>query len=66
MSPYNSPTHTPPDWDPGVVDDGDYLAEGEPFEIVEAPSDQGSSYLIARFTHYALSCITFLSCCIGQ
>ncbi|KAL5969894.1 Angio-associated migratory cell protein [Taenia solium] len=39
MSPYNSPTHTP-DWDPDVADDGDYLVEGEPFEVVEAPSDQ--------------------------
>ncbi|KAH9277647.1 Angio-associated migratory cell protein [Echinococcus granulosus] len=42
MSPYNSPTHTPPDWDPGTADDEDYLVESEPFEIVEAPSDRES------------------------
>ncbi|VDM26726.1 unnamed protein product [Hydatigera taeniaeformis] len=40
MSPCNSPEHNSPDWGPGVMDDGDYLVEGEPFEVVEAPSDQ--------------------------
>ncbi len=41
MSPFNTPPHEPDNGDDVPADDGEYLVEGEPYEIVSDHSDAG-------------------------
>ena len=46
MGPYLTPPLSPAIEDTNTDDDGEYLGEDEPFEIVDLPSDQGINTFI--------------------
>ncbi len=53
MSPFNTPPHEPDNGDDVPADDGEYLVEGEPYEIVSDHSDAGIITLIFYVLFFA-------------